>query len=694
MRKQASLRRRIAALLSVLVLATALAPGAAAAPTPSQPSALIHEESFRADRTLIGLFDSFTAFFQVGDWDIHEARLTLSLSATPLVRREVSDLTLFLNGRPFHSERIPLTGGEPFQTEISLPIDALTLGVNSLSLQSYLRTNETEPCAEELSRAAWLTVLKQSYVSLRYTPRAAENTVSGLYRAFSSIEALEYGQSALFLPPSPGEAALTAAGYLLSGISANAPLFYDRAVLLTAQTEEDLAQKSSGIYLCHPDRMLAGVRAALNTEQLEAAQEGVLMACISVKENSLLVVSSASDELLVKAGQLFGQRQLMEQLTEPWHALTPGELVILPPRESSARRRLTEQGAYVQGPFRQEASFSLQSDPGRTLKAGSEIELYFRYAENLDFDRSLVTVYLNGVPIGSKKLSRELANGDQLKLALPSGLGGRGGYTVAVAFDLEIKDLTCTLRQEETPWAYVTSESTATLLEGEAVPLLFDCYPGPLLSGGTFHDLTVVLPDEPGSADFTLFARVMSTLGRFLRSSAGSLRVCTESGMGNVNDRNLLVIGRYGKNALARQLNEQLFFPFTEDGTTLRSNEKLVISPGYGAALGSAQLLRSPYGSRERTLLLLTGVTDEGMLLTGDYLGQADQLWQLIGDGFLADGDEARFYRFKPENAKALSLFSADPSVVYAAAAVGAVVLLLLASAVMLAVRHRRRKED
>ena len=69
---------------------------------------------------------------------------------------------------------------------------------------------------------------------------------------------------------------------------------------------------------------------------------------------------------------------------------------------------------------------------------GSRVHLHFKYAENLDFDSSLVTV-ANDKPIGSKKLTAARANGDELNLEFPKNLEIADSFVLKVAFDLNVK---------------------------------------------------------------------------------------------------------------------------------------------------------------------------------------------------------------------------------------------------------------
>ena len=184
---------------------------------------------------------------------------------------------------------------------------------------------------------------------------------------------------------------------------------------------------------------------------------------------------------------------------------------------------LTTTGTYLDGPFRQKYDYYINFDDNRQLAYGSELELYFRYSENLDFDRSLVSVYVNDVPVGSQKLSQAKADDDSLVLDIPTDIEVTGSFTLTVAFDLEIKDLWCTLRQSETPWAYITSDSTLKLNSVEVPYYLFENYPYPFISGGEFNDLVMVIPDSNTDIDLYLMGDFMLTLGQFLKYNTGEI---------------------------------------------------------------------------------------------------------------------------------------------------------------------------
>lgn len=94
----------------------------------------------------------------------------------------------------------------------------------------------------------------------------------------------------------------------------------------------------------------------------------------------------------------------------------------------------------LRGAGHRETSYFVSLPNDRTNADGSKVKLHFRYSKNLDFKRSLVTVYVNDITLGSKKLTAAKANGDEVTLEVPKGTSLGNNFVVQVAFDLEMQN--------------------------------------------------------------------------------------------------------------------------------------------------------------------------------------------------------------------------------------------------------------
>lgn len=701
-------RKWAAALLSLFLwgqfgglLANAAGPDPATAQAPSVLAEgdlpYLHEESFGSDQSLTGLFSQAIRYFQAGEWDIRSATLTLRYDVSQLADNTVSSLTFKLNNTLFYSARpTPGINGAIQELSIPIPIDQIKAGQNELTIEAYIRTQDRLPCVDDVSLANWLQIFGDSAVSIRYYPTIPCNTLADCYEQFSSIDALENRQSAVLVRDNATEAELTAAALALAGLSGQAKMAYENIGLQRLPDEGTLFSGKYRLYISRYDALSTALKERLTDEQRQTAEQDAVMALLkSDKGGNVLLVTGNNDSALRNAGTLLGNAGYMSQAHTLWRRVTADENTLMPKTELTQYRQLTESGSYVDGLFRQSLSYYLNLPINRMLSTASQVSLSMRYSENLDFNRSLVTVYVNDQPIGSKKLEKDKAQGDTVRLDIPANLRVNGNFSVRVSFDLEMQDAWCTLNQAQQPWAYVTSESMLKIIPVDFEGILFEGYPGPFLKDGSFNNVVAVLPDSPGAADFEALRQIMLTFGQFLKDNTGSLRVAFMSDIGDLKTSNVIAIGRLEKNLIVQQINNMMFFQFSPQGTTIRSNEKMTISPHYGAALGTVQLLNSPYSEQKRALMVVTGVTDDAMLRGAEYIGLTENLWKLYGDGYVADGVDVFPFRFKEDNAKRESLIEQLASrgdIHTLALAVGLALLLIVVSAVML-IRKYGEKE-
>jgi hypothetical protein len=659
----------------------------------------IHEESFESDQSLTGLFSQTVRYFQAGEWDIRGATLKLHYDVSQLADNTVSSLTFTLNNTMFFSVRpTPSSNGRTQELLIPIPVEQIKAGQNELTIEAYIRTQDRLPCVDDVSLANWLQIFGDSTFSISYFPNQPCNTLADCYEQFTSIDALENRQSAVLVRDGATDIELTAATLALAGLSGQAKMAYENIALKSLPDEKTLFSGKYRVFISRYDVLMSGVKERLSDEQRQAAEQDAIMVLLkSDKGSNVLLITGNNDQALINAGTLLGNAGYMTQAHTPWRRVTADENMLMQKAEIMQYRQLTESGSYVDGLFRQSISYYIDLPANRMLSASSQVSLSMRYSENLDFNRSLVTVYVNDKPIGSKKLEKEKAQGDTVRLDIPADLMVKGNFSVRVSFDLEMQDAWCTLNQGQQPWAYVTNESMLKLVPVDFDGIIFEGYPGPFVKDGRFNNVVVVLPDSPGTADLEALRQITLTFGQFLKDNTGVLRVAYMSDVGDLKQSNVIAIGRLEKNLIVQQINNMMFFQFSPQGTTIHSNEKMTIDPNYGTILGTVQLLNSPYSEQKRALMVVTGVSDNAMLRGVKYIGLTDNLWKLYGDGYVADGADVFPFRFKADNAKRESLIeqlATRGDIHELVLVVGLALLLIVISAVMLIRKYGRRGQS
>lgn len=659
----------------------------------------IHEQAFSSDYHLNGLFSECTEYFNTGDWKISGAALVINYTVTQMLQQEASDLTVSLNGEPVYSTSIPVIGNNAQNLIVPLPAAAIkTDAANSIKIQAYLRGEAVDVCSDDLSSSKWMNIFKESKTLISYKTNVVCDSIAQFYKQFTAIDALENSQSSICLSSTPDTSILTSAASAMTGISGHAVLSYQKLAFSTIKDMNEMLRYKYVIYFSRSDNLLAPIKEQLTAEQLKAAQDGAVCILLKINDCNILTVTGSNTNAMINAGNMLANASYMQQLRGTVKALSTQEQHTIQHQEPQQYLPLTQAGVTLKGSFRQSTDFYIEYPSNRTIAPSSEVSLDFRYSENLDFNRSLVTVFVNNIPIGSKKLEKEKAKQDTISFAFPEDAEISGSFTVKVAFDLEIGDQWCRLSPEEMPWGYVAETSMLKISSTDNARMVFENYPSPFLRDGSMNNTVIVLPDNPGSADLEAMRLVLLTVGRFQKDNAGSLLVTSQSNPGDLSAANIIAIGKIKNNKIALEQAEKLYFKFNAEGSTLLSNDKMLIDSNYGKTLGTAQLIRSPYSKMAHALLVISGATDAGMLKAAGFLGHIDKLWKLSGDGFVADDEKAYCFVFSQDKTKDPTAPVTDSAEASKPAysfmlVVGAVLLLCLLAISMLIFKYARRKQ-
>ena len=654
----------------------------------------------REDVSLPGSAGSSETTFQLPSyWEVGRVKLLLEVQVSAVSRKEWSTVTLLVNGNPFYSFH-PETGTEAAQRlEIPVPAGLLVPGSNALKLQTELRSYADEQvCQEDTGIGHWLRIGGASRIETEYTLRPVEDSIRDFNTRITGPDAVAAGRSLVALPADPKAADWEAAVYALTGY-ARTNLLTDNAIPLLPYSVEHVQNKDYvtvvGLYDSLPQELKEPAVAGFPAGSPDLDNQG-LIRLLNVQDKAVLIVTSRSPELLVKAGRLVANQEQMAQAAGNTLLLDAATDVAKPAPGFTREIRLTESGNVVTGPFHQEYNYYIAMPGNLELGDASKINLDFRYAENLNFDRSLMTVKINGVPIGSKKLHKELAQADRAVFTVPGDLAVSGNFTVTVAFDLEANFNACAAKREDTPWAYITPESLLQLQTRQGTELLLNNYPYPFIQDGQFASVTVVLPDRRDNELYRTVGNLFHLLGRYAVSNMGEIKFSQASASPEeLKDRNLIAIGSFRDNAVIRAQNDKLYFRYDGEGTRILSNEKISLEAGYASTIGTLQLLPSPYGSGG--MLVVTGAEPESVFRASRLLAGEEARWKVYGDGVLTDRDgKTQAFRFKkaaaPKPLTGLDEILQRQDVVTFTAAAVLVLALVLVSLILLVRKHTRRK--
>lgn len=605
----------------------------------------------QTDQSLTGPLSSQTIYFQVLDyWNVDQAQINLDYQVSQLTKRERSNLTFVVNDAKFHSLELAATETDKQHVQLTIPKKLLKTGVNTLVIQGSVNTiDDEEVCRITTTPADWLHIFDSSNVGVLYRTQELTDSIKDFHKRFSGVDTIAHRQVAVLVAGQAEPAELESATYVLSSY-AKIENKDGEAIPVAQLADEEFNQVPYQIIIGLYDNLPADLQ-----KEVEDLGNDAQLKLIKRDQQDILLLTAESEDALIKGSRFIANSQLMSEVSQNEKIVGQDTLTDTPMIESEKLFHLNDQGEKLVGPFHQEKQFFVSLPSNRSIATNSEVYLKFRYSENLDFNRSLVTISINGIPIGSQKLTQAKAGEDELVITVPKDLDVAGDFTLTVGFELEIQDLPCTPRQDQMPWAYIAPESAMTIHTKDRQDLVFANYPYPFLREGSFNQVAVLLPAKVDQNIYRSITALFNLLGRYAQDNTGDV-VFVNAGS-TVPEKilqanNLIVLGSYQDNTVVKDLNNKLFFRYDDQGKRLVSNEKISIESQYGAEIGSGQLIFSPY-EEGKGILVLTGATSRGVYLSAQKLSSQEKVSQHPEDGFIVDKDgNINSFRFKKELAK------------------------------------------
>ncbi len=664
--------------------------------------------SFDYTRVLKGVISTEGLFFYVPEyWDTKYVYAEIEFSVSQLINEESpASLTFMLNDEPFSSCSISALNGETQLLYVVIPVEALKTGYNQLSVTSYVRLFDYEGCEEDSSWANWVNIDKDSYIYAGYELKAPENQISYYPYPFISTANPTGLGTGIFVSDNAEDGELAAALYLMADISSETEKTNEITLGLLKDAGSSGTDSKIIVALLSnlPEEYKTYLREAGNLPDL-TGRAMIRFVNDSGGKPMLFIVADKSENLMEAVHMLMDTDRVSQEKASTAYVKEGSAQTVYESRllsqlvaDNYTIKDIMGSGLTFVGPFHKESILYLPFQNDYVLSSSGKITLKFRYSENLDFARSLISVYWGEIPIASKKLSKESAGGDELNFTIPPDIVGSAANSIKIAFDLELPDLFCTLRQDEMPWAYISGDSILYLPAQANTTVSFDYQPAPYQSNGTFSDVLVVTGDNPDSAELNLLGKTVAlygenvgAYGKLIVKKAGEF---TEED----SDYNIITAGTYQTNSFLKNLNSSLYFPFSNEGNAFLNSSQLVLSDNYARNIAAFQLLKSPYAENRAILAVCTtgGQTLDTAL---KFLSSEERRLELEGDCVLVDSTlNTKSFQFMKEtdnNVKpSLEEFVErnKQSVLFTVVAASALLMLLFAAVIILVRARRSRK--
>lgn len=607
--------------------------------------------SFGGVRYIQGIYSVLSLYAEVPEYVTPAmAVMRVCYTASDLILSDLSSLTFYMNGTPFYSAYVQVGAGQTRTVlYVPVPVELMTSGYNLLEIGAYVRLTDDEGCTDDYNGANWIKFDETTCLRISYELSGKAEELSVFPYPFLSMMDQTGADCAVAVSDAADEAELTAALNLMAGFG----------TALSAQNDADLARisettRSHVIYFGLRDNTPDSLLSLLDQE---VPQTGALIQRVLDGGREYLLVVSREGNALLEAAQLLSDADRVAQLHSRTAHVSVGEarafieagtLSSLAVEGQYTFKDILGHGASFVGPFHQSATIYLPVPEDYALSSEGKFSFHIRYSENLDWDRSLMTVYWgSSLPLYSRQLTREGATGETVAFSVPADAVGVAGTYLTIAFDLEVKDLDCTPRQLNMPWAYIAEDSALYLPQGEQAGLSLGNRPAPFQRNSRMNSVVVVLPDVPDADELILCGRTVAMLGAG-SDPYGSLTAIRAGDFSEAvhGDCNLILIGKPSSNRLIAGLNSELHFKYSDDLTRYESNEKLILNETYAREVGVIQLLISPY-SVNRAMLVLSAPEATGIAALTERISNDRLRWALTREAVLVDAHgQASSYQF------------------------------------------------
>ncbi len=653
------------------------------------------------NRVLSGVYQEETIYFQVPEyWRVNRAEANIYAELSSMLTDVPASLTFSVNGVPVDSVPMNYINGSRQNLTVNIPTRLINTGYNSLTITGFAQIYDDDGCLDEFSGANWVVIDGESFIMIDYDLSGIDGAVERYpYQLISDTNENGNGLSVVVFD-NAGSDELTAAAIIKAGLVKS--LEDSDEIDLKYYSKYESSQSSAVILSLYNDgspdylKDVMERNGVLETDIensaaiiIENGDDGQWRVFIVSKNPSCLTEAAwflmdDSRKSQEKGNVAFVNAESSKELKEGTEILQ-GETIELSELLGGSS------GIELRGAFRREYIVYPPDDTTYIIGPDDTFNFNFRYSENLDFRRSLFTVYVNNKPVASKRLQKEYAGGDNIEFVIPDDLTGEPLESITFSFDLEIEDLYCTVRLDEMPWAFISGNSSFSFNGPRSMFLSFEVTPWPFIKEGFADNMVFVMPNSPSDDELNLLGVLAGMYGRGMRPY-GDFSVIKASELSNdvSENSNIVVLGNFNNQDILSSVSGSLPFSIDVEDGKFNGNEMFAFSDEYSKTVAAMQLIPSVYNN-SKAMLVVAAPNDDVIKSLTEYLRNFSNQDGLNGDTVIIDlYDKMRYFDFQEEyigNQKPTlreRIEKNRESVVFSLVGTSAMLLLLIASILIL----------
>lgn len=555
------------------------------------------------DSVLTGTFSSQSLFFYLNEnWEPNNnSYVDINFSHSDVSTTYNSTLTVLLNNHPIKSIKLTNEEKDNRNLRINFPKQYINSGYNTVTFRLYKRMSDL-PCEDIFNPANWFKIQKNSFFHVEYEEKIDNLNLNQYPYPYFKEGRKDPIDTVLVLPEKYNSKHLTAAANLALGFGREEQ-FKNIKIRTQKGLENDYDLKNANPIIIGEDKEFLNLPEMLKRER---GNNDILQEVISPwNENKKVLRLNASNESLAFISKVLFNKELVKQMN--WsEQILEKENLIFPSNEIAKENVTLEKLGYedvvLSGVYKQKTAFNYELPEGWQLQKGAKINLNYRFSEALEFKESAITVNVNGIPIGSKKLLKENANGDQVSFMIPDELYNTESFNVEVVFYFDLRDIDCTKRYDDQAWAVINKDSSFYFPHKNEKGQL-ETYPSFLFSGGELDDFAIVLADNANLKDVETALNIFSYLGHQTQD-IGEVKLIYSSELDNkYKDYNLILLGLPTENKKIAEIMPDLWVKYSKEENRFVPNEDFGFLPKLSSKSGIVELIPSPWNKEKKVIV-------------------------------------------------------------------------------------------
>ncbi|HET6594615.1 MAG TPA: cellulose biosynthesis cyclic di-GMP-binding regulatory protein BcsB [Anaerolineales bacterium] len=545
----------------------------------------------------------------------------------------------------------------PQTMTLSLPPESLTTVRQDGRHQLTISLNAQFSCLYNIR--ALVIIKPTSTFRFPFEVSSPELDLSRLPSPFHLRDALVPERTLVVVPDEPDVKELQAAINVMSGFGSLVDEEFDFELATAGELTESILADRNFIFVGRPDQfdMLGEIDFPLAVENnqfinlpAESETDGVLELAVSPwnESKAILFVGGNSNEAVNKAAQALSSGRVLTYENPSLAYVADVQLLArnLPVVEDFTLQSLGYRTETLSGVGLDSVEYMFNASTDQLNSKEATIDLIYYHSGLLDYGVSSFSVELNDQIISSTVFSEESAQLTTLQIKIPPGLLRFGENRLVISARL-FAVTSCDSTGFSNPWLTISDQSSlhlpAVTDTNAASPWLLDLkfYPDLFMTHSDLGDLAFVLP-KANPSTWKIAGQVAYDLGGSANPLISNLEVAyaDEVPQAVLDEKSLIVVGRASTVPFLSQINDQLPAPFDlQNDTATESNMQVVYRIPSGMSVGYLQLMNSPFNI-EKQILVMSGNTDDGLVMAGNALLQSELQGQLTGVFAITNGTQ------------------------------------------------------